>query len=167
LRSPAPSHPNSPGHYIRNGSNPPPVDDDAPYHWFLSDGMVHGVELRGGRAVVYRNRWVRTEPLARKLPLPAAGGAEEVGLVDNAANTSVVQHAGRILALCETGLPYQLTRELDTVGRYDFAGKLTTPMNARPGIDPDTGEMFFSPVSPLRRTPCSSTSVPTERGLWS
>jgi carotenoid cleavage dioxygenase-like enzyme len=44
------------GWYIRNGPNP---HDAASGHWFLGDGMVHGVRLEHGRATSYRNRWVR------------------------------------------------------------------------------------------------------------
>ena len=34
------------GHFLRNGPNPPAGD---PGHWFLGDGMLHGVELRDGQ----------------------------------------------------------------------------------------------------------------------
>lgn len=39
------------GLYLRNGPNPPPVPYDGPFHWFLPDGMVHGVRIRDGRAL--------------------------------------------------------------------------------------------------------------------
>ena len=45
------------GRYVRNGPNP---KTGTSHHWFVGDGMLHGVELRDGRAVWYRNRWVRT-----------------------------------------------------------------------------------------------------------
>src|SRR5581483_58900 len=45
------------GLYVRNGSNAQRADNP---HWFLGDGMLHGVRLRGGRALWYRNRYVRT-----------------------------------------------------------------------------------------------------------
>ena len=45
------------GWYLRNGSNP----RAATGHWFLGDGMIHGVRIEGGAAKWYRNRWVRTE----------------------------------------------------------------------------------------------------------
>lgn len=131
------------GLYVRNGSNPPPGKVEGAYHWFLADGMVHGVRLHRGRAEWYRNRWVRTDVLAAKMPIAPAGGASEVGLAPNVANTSVVRHGGRILALCEVGLPYELDEGLETVGRYDFDGQLRTPMSAHPKIDPVTGEMIF------------------------
>jgi carotenoid cleavage dioxygenase len=59
------------------------------------------------------------------------------------ANTHVVRHAGRILALVETSFPYQLTPDLDTVAPYDFDGRLPGAMTAHPKICPTTGEMHF------------------------
>lgn len=45
------------GWYLRNGPNPHAA---ASKHWFVGDGMVHGVRIENGLAVSYRNRWVRT-----------------------------------------------------------------------------------------------------------
>ena len=47
------------GRYLRNGPNPIGEIDPERYHWFLGDGMVHGIRLRDGKAEWYRNRWVR------------------------------------------------------------------------------------------------------------
>jgi carotenoid cleavage dioxygenase len=126
------------GLYLRNGPNPWPVPTGH-YEWFMGDGMVHGVRLSNGRAEWYRNRWIRTSqrgPDPGGPPEPFATGA-------NAGNTSVVAHAGRILALYEAGLPHELDDTLATVGRFDFAGALGGPMTAHPKIDPVTGEMVF------------------------
>lgn len=128
------------GRYFRNGPNPLPGAD--PGHWFLGDGMVHGIRIANGRALWYRNRWIRT---------PRVNGEDrafvrEDGSVDLAAtsaNTHVIPHAGRILALVEAGLPYELTAELETVGPCDFGGRLTTAMTAHPKEDPVTGELHF------------------------
>ena len=38
------------GRLVRIGPNPATPPDPATYHWFLGDGMVHGVRLRDGRA---------------------------------------------------------------------------------------------------------------------
>lgn len=59
------------------------------------------------------------------------------------ANTHVVRHAGRTLALVETALPYELTCDLDTKGPYDFGGRLRTAMTAHPKTCPLTGELHF------------------------
>src|SRR5437763_1795194 len=55
------------GRYLRNGPNPIGLEDPEAYHWFLGDGMVHGVRLRDGRAEWYRNRWVRSRSVAAAL----------------------------------------------------------------------------------------------------
>jgi carotenoid cleavage dioxygenase-like enzyme len=142
------------GLYLRNGPNPPPVSYEGPYHWFLPDGMLHGVRIRGGKALWYRNRWIRTEALAAKLDTRPAPGPKDVALLPNTSNTSVIEHAGRILTLVEWGLPYEVDCELDTIGRYDFDGKLSAPMTAHPKLDPRTGEMYlisFGPFPPYLR----------------
>ena len=132
------------GSYFRNGHNP--QDGINPGAWFYGAGMVHGIRLSGGRVEWYRNRWMRT---------PALEGAKlfrEDGTMDlhaSAAATSVVRHAGRILALQEVNLPFEITPELETVGAYDFGGALKTMMTAHPKICPATGEMIFIGNSPL------------------
>jgi carotenoid cleavage dioxygenase-like enzyme len=139
------------GVFVRNGPNPPPVMHEGPYHWFVPDGMIHGVKLQGGQAVWYRNRWVRTDALAARLDTRPAGGPDDVALIPNTSNTSVVTHAGRVFSLAEYGLPYEIDTELNTLGRYDFHGRLRAPMTAHPKIDPVSGEMFlisFGPVPP-------------------
>ena len=52
------------GRLLRNGPNPIAVENPATYHWFTGDGMIHGIELRDGKAVSYRNRWTRTDRAA-------------------------------------------------------------------------------------------------------
>ncbi|GGQ11930.1 carotenoid oxygenase family protein [Streptosporangium pseudovulgare] len=127
------------GRYLRNGPNPLPGQD--PGHWFAGHGMIHGVRLRDGRAEWYRNRWVRTRSLTEDAPFVHADGTVDRTAVT--ANTHVVRHSGRILALVESGLPYEMTPELGTVGPCDFGGRLTTAMTAHPKQDPATGELHF------------------------
>jgi carotenoid cleavage dioxygenase len=58
------------------------------------------------------------------------------------ANTNVVAHAGKTLALVEGGVAnYELTDELDTVGPCDFDGTLAGGYAAHPHRDPRTGEL--------------------------
>ncbi|GAB3216624.1 carotenoid oxygenase family protein [Mycolicibacterium hippocampi] len=125
------------GWYLRNGPNP----RETTGHWFTGDGMIHGVRIEGGRAAWYRNRWVRTESFEHDFPLYEEDGARN--LRASVANTHVVNHAGKTLALVESSLPYEITNDLDTVGAYDFDGKLTNSMTAHPKICPTTGEMHF------------------------
>ena len=125
------------GWYLRNGPNP----RQATAHWFTGDGMIHGIRLEGGRAAWYRNRWVRTDSFKKDFPLYNADGTRN--LRASVANTHVVNHAGKTLALVESSLPYEITNDLETVGAYDFGGKLVDSMTAHPKICPTTGELHF------------------------
>jgi carotenoid cleavage dioxygenase len=125
------------GWYLRNGPNP----RQATAHWFTGDGMIHGVRIEGGRAAWYRNRWVRTDSFKEDFPLYNADGSRN--LRAGVANTHVVNHAGKTLALVESSLPYEISNELETLGAYDFGGKLVDSMTAHPKICPTTGELHF------------------------
>ena len=105
------------------------------YHWFIGDGMVHGIRIRDGKAEWYRNRWVRGPLAAKALGEPIPSG--NVGVSSIGANTNVIGHAGKTLALIEGGVAsYQLTDELDTVGICDFDGTITGGYTAHPKRDP-------------------------------
>jgi carotenoid cleavage dioxygenase-like enzyme len=125
------------GWYLRNGPNP----RQATAHWFTGDGMIHGVRIENGRAAWYRNRWVRTESFDDDFPVYNPDGTRN--LRSSVANTHVVNHAGKTLALVESSLPYEITNDLQTVGAYDFGGKLLDSMTAHPKICPTTGELHF------------------------
>jgi carotenoid cleavage oxygenase len=130
------------GLLLRNGPNPIVDPDPAAYHWFLGDGMLHGIELSHGQAR-YRNRWVRTRAACEALGEPAPAGPPEVNGLASSANTHVVAHAGRIYALVESSLPTEVRADLSTVGAADFGGRLTTAFTPHPKTDPATGEMVF------------------------
>ena len=146
------------GTLFRNGPNP----QFAPrgrYHWFDGDGMIHAFTLRDGKAH-YRNRWVRTQRfhMEREAGEALWGGLADwansdprvEGIFPNAANTNIIVHAGRLLALWEAGPPHELDPQtLETRGIYDFDGKLQGPMTAHPKIDPETGELLFFGYSPF------------------
>ncbi|WP_028923715.1 carotenoid oxygenase family protein [Pseudonocardia acaciae] len=130
------------GRYLRNGPNPISEVDPAVYHWFVGDGMVHGVRLRDGQAKWYRNRWIRSPEAARVLGEPPLTGRRSAPLDAPGANTNVIQHAGRTLALIEAGpANYELSDELDTIGYCDFDGTLPGGFTAHPKHDPETGEL--------------------------
>ena len=138
--------------YYRNGPDPqfPPFAD---HHWFAGDGMLHMFHVQNGR-IRYRNRWARTvkwnlerrqgrslfnpfNPMAND---PVAQGVVEDGL----ANTNVVWHGGRLLALEEGHAPFEIDpRTLESIGAWRFDDRLEGPMTAHPKIDPNTGEMLF------------------------
>jgi carotenoid cleavage dioxygenase len=126
------------GLYLRNGPNP--KDGSSP-HWFFGNGMVHGVRLEDGRAAWYRNRFVRTRLF--ETGADRTDGANMLDKTLSAANTHVIGHAGRILALEEGAFPYELGPELETLGYDDYEGRLTTAFTAHPKLCPDTGELHF------------------------
>ena len=127
------------GRYLRNGANPQSGESA---HWFLGNGMIHGVELNNGRANWYRNRYVRT-------PLLDDTGADPLNAntmddrSKSLANTHIIGHAGRILALEEGHWPFELSPELATIGPYNYNNKLETGMTAHPKICGETGELLF------------------------
>ena len=123
------------GRLLRNGPNPALVPtDEADYHWFAGDGMIHAVSLAGGKATGYRNRWVRTRALAAKLETALPTGPTEP--VDGKANTHVIRHGGTTLALAESGFPHAVSAQLDRARVHDFDGQLASPMTAHPKVDP-------------------------------
>lgn len=104
------------GRFLRNGPNPG-SEIDGGYHWFTGRGMVHGLRLNDGRAEWYRNRYV--------------GGSS--------ANTNVIGHGGRTIAIVESGgLPQDMGYTLESIGDNSSIG---TGFTAHPKLDPDTGEL--------------------------
>jgi carotenoid cleavage dioxygenase-like enzyme len=139
------------GAVFRNGPNPLHVDPAR--HWFAGHGMVHRLAIADGR-VSYANRWVRTQRWLNE----RAGGAANIasngdGLSrttprqepeDGVANTNVLAHAGRLLALEELHLPIELDgRTLGTKGAWNAEGALSGAFTAHPKLDPRTGELLF------------------------
>ena len=140
------------GSFYRNGPNP----QYAPrghYHWFGGDGMIHAFNFEDGK-VAYKNRWVRTKKwqaeraAGRSLfaafnPLDndeSVAGMETDGL----ANTNIVWHGNKLLALEEAHEPFELDPiTLESIGPHTFGGKFNGPMTAHPKIDPENGEMLF------------------------
>ena len=61
------------GRYVRIGPNPIAADPRT-YQWFLGDGMVHGLRIERGRALWYRNRWIRSTQVTAALGEPPAPG---------------------------------------------------------------------------------------------
>jgi carotenoid cleavage dioxygenase-like enzyme len=141
------------GALYRVGPNPH-FRPRGPYHWFDGDGMAHALLLRDGRAA-YRNRYVKTAGLRAEMKAGHAlyggllGGAGEdlppdAPPIKNAANTNIIGYANRVLALWEAGLPHELQPEtLETVGLFDFGGKMNGPVTAHPKFDARNGDLLF------------------------
>lgn len=156
------------GVLVRNGPGRLELYGQRYGHAFDGDGHLNRFEFTDA-GVAYRNRYVRTreflaEESARKILFRNFGtnipGGFHKNLLrlrfKNAANTSVVMHAGRLHALWEGGLPHRIDpRSLDTLARDDLGGALRNdhsalarwmtpelPYSAHPRLDPDTGDLF-------------------------
>jgi carotenoid cleavage dioxygenase-like enzyme len=125
------------GLYVRNGPNAWQGSTD---HFFLGDGMLHGVRLEQGQASWYRNRFVQTPLLYKESGFPLKPPA----LADNQSNVSLIYHGGKLLSLGEAGWAYEIEpSDLSTRGAMNYGEKLQTAMTAHPKIDPDSGDMHF------------------------
>jgi carotenoid cleavage dioxygenase-like enzyme len=126
------------GLYLRNGPNPLKAPNPATHHWFVGDAMLHGLRVQDGKALWYRNRWIRSTPVSEALheaPVPGPRGR-------GSPNTNVVGHAGKILAIVEAGgFPAEVTETLETSRFSDFDGTFGKAFSAHPHLDHDTGEM--------------------------
>ena len=145
------------GAYMRDGANVA----YQPNHYVYpldGDGMVHAVYFKDGH-VQYKNRWVQTSHLkterkfnrtiygsvGKLLPVPQdvidAGG--EPNPIRNTANTNIIYHGDKLLAMWEGGFPHLLNADLSTVGLYDYEGALRPgdALTAHPKVCPTTGQL--------------------------
>jgi carotenoid cleavage dioxygenase len=122
--------------------------------WFNGDGMVTMFRFKGGE-VSMKQKWARTEKFALEKDAgkalfgayrnPLTDDPSVKGKVRSTANTNVMVHGGKLLALKEDSPPVLMDPEtLETIDPvYDFGGRLTSEtFTAHPKIDPDTGEML-------------------------
>ena len=138
------------GRYVRTGANPL---SGTSAHPFFGDGMVHGVRLRDGNAEWYRNRYVKT-PFITNPSVDILDPSVMMDMKSSKANTHVIGHAGKILALEEGHFPYVVDGDLGTVGPTDFGGVLNGSFTAHPKICPATGELLafgYSALEPYLR----------------
>jgi carotenoid cleavage dioxygenase len=140
------------GTLYRNGPNPQ-FAPRGPYHWFGGDGMIHAFHIENGN-VAYKNRWVRTpkwelenregEGLSGTFGDPRYTDPRVLALQSTIANTNIVWHGGRLLALEEAHAPFALDpASLMPKGYETYGDRLCGPFTAHPKIDPETGEMVF------------------------
>ena len=123
------------------------------YDWFAGDGMLHEFRLVDGKAS-YRNRYVRTpkwelehsegESLSAGSLAPSPlNDPRIVELRSTVANTNVIWHGGRLLALEEVHAPFELDPDsLESKGYHTYGGDLAGPMTAHPKVDPVNGELL-------------------------
>ena len=139
------------GRYIRIGPNPVTPPNPAAYHWFTGDGMVHGVRLRDGKALWYRNRWIRSNAVSTalgELPVPGPRAPRS-----DTVNTNVLGLAGSTWALVEAGgFPVRIDDELNTIAHDPFGGSLHGSFSAHPHLDPETGEAHAICYDPMDAT---------------
>ena len=125
------------GLYVRNGPN---SWQGATEHFFMGDGMLHGIRLEGGQASWYRNRYVQTPLLYKESGILL----KPPELAENQSNVSLIYHGGKLMSLGEAGWGYEIDPDdLSTLGVQNYADKLQTAMTAHPKIDPDSGTMHF------------------------
>lgn len=129
------------GLLARIGPNPiTPPKNPGTHHWFVGDGMVHGLRLADGEALWYRNRWVGTDTVNQILGKPRAPGPRKG--VAEAVNTNIIGHGGRLWTLVEAGaLPVEMDQELNTVKHGLFDSDRLLPFSAHPHLDPATGDL--------------------------
>ena len=155
-------------------------------HLFDGDGMISAFEFKGGK-VHYSNRYVRTDEfereeaagrmLYRSFGTNLPGGFSRNFLkmhFKNAANTNVIFHGGKLLALWEGGWPHRLEpATLETLGRYDYGGVLRNdfsfidrqitpelPFSAHPKVHPGSGELFnFGTAAGRKQVPPEQTNA--------
>jgi carotenoid cleavage dioxygenase-like enzyme len=128
---------------------PPMLGQDIPLN---GDGMVSMFRFDRGH-VDYRSRYVHTEKFvaeraARRALFgvyrnPYTNDPSVKGKSGGTANTSVLWHAGKLMALKEDSLPIELDPDtLATRGPVDFAGGVSSPtFTAHPKVDPLSGEL--------------------------
>lgn len=138
------------GMLVRNGPDPIQVTNPATYHWFVGDGMVHGLRLEDGKALWYRNRHVGADKAQKLLGRPLLPGIRN-GIVD-VVNTNIIRHGNRLWALVEAGAsPIELDAELNSIRHGLFDHDKPAPFTAHPHLDPASGNLHAISYDALNR----------------
>ena len=159
------------GTFVRNGPGRQRIGNKPYGHWFDGDGMLSQFTFSGSQ-VHFRNRYIRTpkyieETSEQKILYRGFGTQIPGGFLKNMfrfpanpANTSIVYHGSKFLALNEGGRPWEVEPgSLDTVGEYDYEGSLKgKSFSAHGKVHPRSGEYFNFGVgmsgSGIRKSPC-------------
>jgi carotenoid cleavage dioxygenase-like enzyme len=141
------------GAFVRLGGDwfyPPKDPGDSP---FSQDGYISTFRFRNG-LVDFKGRWVRTprfeanraanRQLFGNYRNPFTDESSVAGRDRTVANTTPQAFAGKLFALKEDSLPYEIDpKTLGTLGPYDFDGKYRSQtFSAHPKVDPVSGEMI-------------------------
>ena len=142
------------GTFFRNGPGRQRIGKQTFGHWFDGDGMICAFSFVDGR-VHFRNSYVKTpkyleETAAQKIlyrgfgtQLPGGMRANIFKAPANPANTSIIYHGGKLLALNEGGHPWALEpADLSTLGDFDYDGQLgrMQVFSAHGKVHPRTGD---------------------------
>lgn len=129
---------------------PPMLGDDI---FFNGDGAITAFTFKNGH-VDFKRRYVMTERLKAQRAARASlhgiyrnrytNDPSVSELNNSTANTNVVVHGGKLLALKEDSAPYALDPvTMETIGLWDFNGQLTSAtFTAHPKIDPANGDLL-------------------------
>ncbi|MCH9834323.1 MAG: carotenoid oxygenase [Ilumatobacter sp.] len=169
------------GAYMRNGPNPQfaPISYTYPLE---GDGMVHAVYFSEGRAR-YKNRYVRTRafeieraagravfggimspvPIDPKLLSPSD---DPENLFKEGAFIGLVHHDQRLFALGEVEPAYEMTMELETVGKWTAGTTEPVQVGAHTRLHPGSQELFalaYDLVSPQVSVHCIDANANLKR----
>ena len=145
------------GTLFRNGPGLLDINGQAYGHPFDGDGMICSISFHQGKAH-FANSFVKTpefiaEQQAGKILYRGVFGTQKPiwwqNFLDlklkNIANTNVIYHGKKLLALWEASRPYRLDpATLETIGVEDFDGALRPgqAFTAHPRLDPETGDLW-------------------------
>ena len=157
------------GCFYRIGPNPQFDFKNKPYHVFDGDGMIHQIQFHGDGTLTYRNKFIRTEAYeldtGRNFSFSIMGEAAEYKSTGSMswlkyaqspmgrANTALISHNNRLLALFEQDVPYSIDPEsLETLGKVLDYG--TMPFTAHPKVCAINGDMiYFGYINGPRKGP--------------
>jgi all-trans-8'-apo-beta-carotenal 15,15'-oxygenase len=159
------------GTLYRNGPGRFGVGGERYRHWFDGDGAVTAVRIGRGRASggsrMVQTRGYREEQRAgRRLyggydsPMVRPFAEVFLGRTKNPGNTSIMIWDDRVFALCEIGLPIQLSdRDLSTLGETDL-GVVQRAFSAHPHRVPARRALYGFGLSLGRRTSVEVYELP-------